>query len=604
MKLARPWSPLILASLAMALSLPALNLGLQLDDQYLRLALSDPPIDPAWSRPATDVFGFFRGDPEFTRAARDRGTVPWWADERLKLAFFRPLSGLTHGLDFRLWPRSPWLMHLQSLLWLGACVAVAALLYRRLGLSPAVAGLAGLAFALDDAHGTPAAWIANRNAMVASLFGLLCLLAHHRWRSEGWRPGAVLAPVLLLLGLLGGEMAVATGGYLLGYALFLDRGTSRQRALSLAPGTAVGIGWALAYRALGYGARHSGLYVDPVGNPLEFARALVERAPLLFFGQWALPADLQAGLSVSARHAFWLGAVALFAAVAVLLAPLLRADRTARFFATGMLLALVPASATFVSIRLLFMAGFGGAGLLAQWLVGTREAAGWVPGAAPWRRLARLAFWPAIVVHFVVAPLGLLGASAGVRMLGDVGTRLASSLPRDGAVAGQHVLIVNTPSAFISAQGWLVAGLEGRPFPERAHVLGSGLGPIDLQRPDATTLVVRPRGGYLAAAGSVSRTGSGPPAVFDQHYLLGMFDRLYRGADPFRPGDRIPLAGLAVEVRSVTADGRPDAVAFRFERPLDDAGYRWLQWRDGEYAPFEPPSIGAARELPAVVVWP
>jgi len=44
--------------------------------------------------------------------------------------------------------------------------------------------------------------------------------------------------------------------------------------------------------AAGYGTRNSMLYVDPVASPAEFMRAFVERGPVLFFGQWALPADL------------------------------------------------------------------------------------------------------------------------------------------------------------------------------------------------------------------------------------------------------------------------------------------------------------------------
>lgn len=595
-RLARPRHPLLLAALAVALSLPALGLGFQLDDHYLRLALSQPPADPAWSRPATDVFAFFRGDPAFARQARDQGSVPWWVAEDLQLAFWRPLSGLTHGLDFRCWPASPALMHAHSLLWLGACVAAAAAFFRRLELAPRAAGLAGLLFALDDGHGTPAAWIANRNALVATFFGLLCLLAHHRWRAERWRPGALAAPLCLGLGLLGGEMALAVGGYLLGYALFVDRAPSRSRAASLLPCATVGLVWALAYRALGYGTRHSILYVDPLGSPLEFTRALIERAPILFFGQWALPADLHGVLSSAAQQALWVAACLLVVAVGRLLWPLLWRDRVARFLATGMLLALVPAAATFPSSRLLLLASLGGAGLLAQWLLTCREA-----GRVG---LARVAFWPALALHVGLAPLGLLGAAGGVRLLGDVPARAARSLPREPTVAGQHLLLVNTPSAFLSSQSLLEHGLAGGPRPALAHVLGSGLGATQVGRPDLHSLLVRPAGGYLAPPGSVGRNGAGGPAAFDQHHILAIFDRLYRGNDGFRAGQRLVLGGLEVQVPALTADGRPAEARFVFERPLEDAGYRWLQWRAGAYAPFTLPAVGAVVELPPVEVWP
>lgn len=595
-RLTRPRHPLLLAALAVALSLPALGLGFQLDDHYLRLALSRPPQDPAWARPASDVFAFFKGDPAFTRQARDHASVPWWTAEELRLAFWRPLSGLTHGLDFSLWPASPAAMHAHSLLWLGACVAAAAVFYRRLELPPAAAGLAGLLFALDDGHGTPAAWIANRNALVASFFALLGLLAHHRWRAEGWRPGALLAPLCLALGLLGGEMALATGGYLLGYALFVDRGTWRARLATLLPGAVVGLGWALLYRGLGYGTRHSVLYVDPLGSPLEFAGALAERGPILFFGQWALPADLHGALSPAARQVLWLAACGLVAGVAALLWPLLRRERTARFLAAGLLLSLVPAAATFPSSRLLFLASLGGAGLLAQWLV-----AAW---ARPAGGLTRAVAWAAVALHVVLAPLGLLGAASGVELLGQVPTRAAATLPREPGLAGQHLLLVNTPSAFLSAQSLLEHGLSGGPRPARAHVLGSGLGALRVTRLDERRLALRPAGGYLAPPGSVARDGAPVPPPFDQHYILAIFDRLYLGHEGLVAGQRLALGGLAVEVPTLTADGRPAEARFLFEHPLEDPGYRWLEWHAGGYRAFAPPPVGVSVELPPPAVWP
>jgi len=115
-------------------------------------------------------------------------------------------------------------MHLHSLAWLGAVVVVATLFYRRMFAAAWIAGLAALLFAVDDAHGFPAVWLANRNALIGVFFGLLTLIAHDRWRRDGWWMGAVLAPLAFLLGLLSKESAVATGAYLVAYALFLDRG--------------------------------------------------------------------------------------------------------------------------------------------------------------------------------------------------------------------------------------------------------------------------------------------------------------------------------------------------------------------------------------------
>ena len=54
-------------------------------------------------------------------------------------------------------------------------VGALAALYRRLMGATAAAGLAALFYAIDDAHGPPVAFLANRNAMMATLFGVLAV---------------------------------------------------------------------------------------------------------------------------------------------------------------------------------------------------------------------------------------------------------------------------------------------------------------------------------------------------------------------------------------------------------------------------------------------
>ena len=112
--------------IAVLLCLPSLWLGLQVDEYVLRLMLKEEPPDRAWSRPSGEVFAFIRGDEEVNRSLIEAGGVPWWIHPRLKLAFFRPLTGLIHWIDFRIWPEPPWLMLVQSLLWFVGAVAAAA----------------------------------------------------------------------------------------------------------------------------------------------------------------------------------------------------------------------------------------------------------------------------------------------------------------------------------------------------------------------------------------------------------------------------------------------------------------------------------------------
>jgi len=542
------------------------------------------------------------GDEGLIRRAIEEGRIPWWTHPKLKLAFLRPVTSITHWIDFRIWPNQPWLMHVQSLLWFAGAIIAAALLYRRLLVPAWVAGLASLLFAVDDAHGMPAVWLANRNASIGVLFGVVALTAHDRWRRDGWRPGAFVAPLALLLGLLAGEIALAAGGYLLAYALFLDTDSWRGRIASLVPGGLVGVTWWITYRVMGFGAAGSGVYIDPGASPAEFAHAVVERGPMLFSGLWGIPSGLGLFLSRSATHILWMVAIGLMAAVTILLLPILRRDRVARFFALGMLLSLLPACATFPDDRLLFFAGFGGMGLLAQLLAAVGQRADWVPSSRIRRLPLTAAFWAFVVIHLVFAPLGLATTTAKVRTFGEFIDRAASSLPSDPAVKDQRVLIVNTPTTFISFYGPLVQALQGRTVPNRTLILGSGIYPTTISRPSGHVLAIRPDGGYLPIPGSPRPGHEASQPAFHPSYFFPMLDHLYRDATPMRIGERIAYGGATVEIADATEDGRPLEVRVHFDVELEDSSLRWLQWKNGAYAPFEPPTVGDTVTLPSVVV--
>lgn len=103
------------------------------------------------------------------------------------------------------------------------------------------AGLAALLYAVDDAHALPASWLANRNALVAGVFGVLTLIAHDEWRRGRRKWGAFVAPALFLMALLCAESAVIVATYLLAYALFIDRDSLVRRFVALVPAVLVGL---------------------------------------------------------------------------------------------------------------------------------------------------------------------------------------------------------------------------------------------------------------------------------------------------------------------------------------------------------------------------
>jgi hypothetical protein len=577
-RLVHPLLPLHLAAIACLLTLPALRVGWQLDDHYQRLALSGKTGSSGL--PPEKIFSTLTGDPVANRTYMDQGFLPWWMPLDFRLSFFRALTVWTMQLDYRLWPDSPALMHLHSLLWLGLIVAAAALLYRGIMGPGAAAGLAGLLYALDDTHALPAAWLANRNALLATAFGIACLIAHHRWRQERHAPWAVLSAALLALSLLSGEMGLGAAAYIAAYALCLEAGTIGRRIMTMLPAGAVLGGWALLYRLFGHGTHGSGLYIDPLASTGAFAVAFLRRAPFLLMGQWTpIPADLGAELpEMAVRWLFW-GAVVFLAALVAALIPLIRRSLQARFWAAGMLLSLFPIAATFPSNRLLFFVGLGAMGLLAELLAaafGSRREVG-ATSAAPGPLLRGFALLM-ILFHLVLSPAAMPVAAYLPKLMGEPITRSAATVPADPALADQDLVIVTAPDflLYVSYLPSLMA-LNDRPLPRHFRSLAAGPSPVELRREDARTLMLRAEGGMLA----------------------GTLGRLFRDpASPMKPGDRVELTGFEAEVIQVTADGRPLEVRFRFSVPLEDSSLRWIRWEGDRFVPMAPPRMGHPVKLP------
>ncbi len=103
----------------------------------------------------------------------DEGILPWWTQPDIRGAFFRPLAALTHLFDWRVVGHWPVLHHAHSLAWFTAALLAAGAFFRE-WLGPGRrAALATLLFAVDESHALPAAWVANRNALLVLTFAAL-----------------------------------------------------------------------------------------------------------------------------------------------------------------------------------------------------------------------------------------------------------------------------------------------------------------------------------------------------------------------------------------------------------------------------------------------
>ncbi len=593
----RPF-PWVAALLSVALVSPSLRAGWFLDDLWHRAGFVKARALTAYLgeddvfRGPMRMYAFWDGDRGRTQRLMDRGIIPWWSDPTVRISFWRPLSVLTHAIDYRLWPERALWMHVQSVLWLGLLVGLAGLLYRRLFGIGWAGGLATLLFAVSEPHAMPAAWLANRHALVSGCFAVLALLAHVRWRTTLQRPWCLVAWVTFALALLASEAGVVALAYLCAYAVVLESGSWRARLASLLPYLAVVALWRAVYTSLGYGVVGSPLYVDPGASPLRFTLALLERGPILAVGLLGLPADLYMLLSPLANGLLAGGAVLTLLLLGWMTRPLWRGDRLCRFFASATLLAIVPLCAAMPGSRNLGLAALGAAGLVAQITANATERGAGVAHGIRFRA-AWLAMLAVLAGRLVLAPLSLAATASFMARLGPGIERVIAVPPIDRGGLGRELMLVNPPSSlgiFFLVPDRLLKGL---PLPDHTRVLASGAGPVEIERVSGQALTVRPRGGYCLPPGAAL---GGEPA---RHVSL---DNVLRRAETFLCGEQrrvvagttVALSGVTVRVIAVTEDGRAQEVRFEFDVPLADASLRWLRWDAGRgaYAEWVPPAVG------------
>ena len=562
----------LVALLAALLTAPTLLTGLHTEDHVQRQLVENEDYRIPWKM---NLFGRHAPtsleDTERTNYEyRIYGWFPWITDPRFAVSFWRPLSSLTHIIDYRYLRGHAGLMHAEGVAWYALLAVAVALLYRRLMEPLWVAGLAAVLYAVDDAHGHAVGWLANRNGIMAAVFGVLALWAHDRWRREGWTAGALVGPVLFGVGLLSAEFALCAGGYLIAYAIFVDEARWSRRLGAVLPWVAVAGAWAFAYRSLGHAARGSGLYIDPLSDPIPFAFEFFERGTVLLLGQFGTPpSNLWTWVDRARQGYVVFGGAVFLLFVAKMLWPILRRDRTARFWALGTLLSLPPACATFPEDRLLFFAGLGAMPLVAVFLVQCFDAA---TELWSWPRLAKALGVFFVAVHALAAPLFLPFRSlymhrydARIEAAGDKLFRHVREPSKDS------LIVVNGEDFYFLGMLPLTRVARNERTVGRMLSLAGTLDDVEMRRLNDTTLEVRPRDGFLSR----------------------VFNRIYRGlSQPMRRGSQVNLLGVDITVTEVNQWSEPLAARFEFALPLEDKRFVWVAWKDDDFIPFRVPKVG------------
>ncbi|HVM47339.1 MAG TPA: hypothetical protein VMU04_04890 [Candidatus Acidoferrum sp.] len=614
--LAHPWVPAVLALGAVLVMLPALNLGLVMDDLPQRMIALPPDRVPprlhdlgfplksgSFSTVLRDFFfGFYR-DSQAAALVRKYGMFPWWTPASATIGLWRPVTAFTHWLDYQLYPDRPVLMHAQNIAWFAAVVFVVAIIYRKLMAPGWAAGLAGLLFLLDYNTYFPVAFVANRGFILSLCLGLACLYQHHQWRAERRRSGVLWSALFLALSVFANEGGASTLAFILAYALILEPGPVRRRALTVLPALLVIILWRIIYTLTGSGVFHVGGYIDPSKEPLLFAREVLPRALVLLGGELTEVApDLLLGVKPSLQPlAIGLYAVPLVAVLGIF-APWLRRDKTAAFWCAVMLLAAIPAATVVPLGKNLGFVAVGACGLIASFIAGVFNGSHSVqqeepkdtkaPGmgnqpSSPPRTRCILAGGACAMLLLAHGPGALVG-----RLLVTVGMPLelrslaqVQNIGNPLGVENQDVIVINSPSMFALVYVPFARAIAHQPLPRSLRTLLPGCTTFELERTDEKTLVARSKTPDIFSCGD-----AGPV-----HKLYALrFSNMFLGELEFEKGERLERGGLEVEILDLDAERLPSRVAFRFKASLDSPTFRWLQFnfqtRSNE--PFAVPRVG------------
>lgn len=576
--------------LLVILYLPAFSMGQVMDDYHFESTFrhGELSLDLLFNS-----FNFGESEDAEGKLQRHR---PWWSAPDHKMQFFRPAATFTLWLDYHL--LSLPLRHLHSLLWYGFLLWGLAGFYR-LALRPwrtqtteagqpietsenkstglatpeKIAFLAWVLFAVNDAHTLPVAWVAHRSLIIAVGFAVWAL----RYFEAGLRGEAShwIGPVFFMLALTGGEAALGILAYMGLRILFstpLNPGDNKsvfhfpsliKQFMPLVPYAVITGVYLILYSLGGFGTFQSGLYLNPLREPVVFLIQFVQSWPVLM---GALLGPISAS-TYGLREAFpiivWFVVPAGFFVFALnwyYLRPF--RDRTGAFLFGGAMLALIPACMAAPGDRLLMMAGIGAYPLLARFLL---ERRGWF-------------WWALLVGHLILSALNVTGIS---QFFSDYGAYAREKIEGLKAITppetpkNRKLVLINGPGICLGLQFRHIYGAHLNDVKtENFLLMANNLSETRLTRIDATTIEV--------------------VTVYPGKSGARVFRRENNHMTVNEPIEKDLATARVMEMDN---KGWPARVRFQFKSPLNELAFVAF-WGD-DYRYITPPAIGETIVVPA-----
>ncbi len=566
--------------LTMILYFPSSDLEFHADDyHFLAMEGGRTAIQPSYWNLTSLCLGL--GDPHAAPGLIEQGVIPWWSSPNLRIAFFRPLSGLLLHVDYHLFGTSPRGYHLHSLLWGMLLFGSFGLLLKRV-MPNRVGVLALILYTLSNIPSLPVFWILNRTSLVACVPPIFGLLAYIRWREEGWKPGLPLSLLGVALGLAGGEMALGMVGYFLAYELTCGAGSYRQRLMALTPLILLSIGYLTSYLLFGFGATGTGGYFCRSDQLMDWMKlASVNLGILLGRSCGVLLSDL---VMVSemihvplSLIGYSLCLIVVLVARRLLLMRPFESNRMLYCFGLGSVLSLGPVLAAIPMDRLLVCSFLGGSVVLSFVLLGIGDTVrGRIEGYGKWRRTGHFILAGHLVlVNFILAPLITFGTRDILEKAGENTERFVENINiSDEELHEREVVILHVPPSEAQMVAWhlrVIMDYLGKPQPRGWSLLT--VAPYDhiLKRTGARSLEL---------------------TVVDGEMLTSLPERLFRSpSEPLFTGAVVDAGVMSAEILE-SRGGFPSKVEFDFRDSLDSEHFIFLNWKDGALQKVKPPKLG------------
>jgi hypothetical protein len=326
---------------------------------------------------------------------------------------------------------------------------------------------------------------------------------------------------------------------------------------------------------------------------MRYARAVLERAPLLLSGQWGGTSAEMLNLFSDYAGALYLLASVLFLTLILLVfVPLLRKNRVALYWFVGMLLCVLPICATVPMNRNLLFVAIGAFGVMAQFIGGLFTKENWVSRSRYWRVPAWILCVTLIFVHAGFAIVSRAKAPSFIKRGFDIFYTTIEVDPA-GGLTDKTLIVVNAPHPFLFLGLPFLNAYWDEPLPERTRVLAPGFAPLKITRTGEKTLLIEAQSGNILSTDKSRKDFK--PNIANFYYN---FNCLFRPKDmPFKAGEKIELTDMTIEVVSIDPDGQPATIRIDFDVSLNDPSLRWLQWNwkksgFGSYATFKVPAVG------------